>query len=90
MCQRQLSARRPPRLKEAHALFVGLLLGEIRENASFEHDEHPIGEGEDLAQLRRDEEHRPAVVALDDEPLMYVFGRADVEAARRLLGMRIA
>ena len=35
---------------------------------------------------RRDEEHRSAVVALDNEPLVYVFGRADVEAARRLLG----
>ena len=37
-------------------------------------------------ELRRDEEHRSAGVALDDEPLMDVFGRADVEAARRLLG----
>ena len=31
-------------------------------------------------------EHRAALVALGDEPLVDVFGRADVEAARRLLG----
>ena len=35
--------------------------------------------------LRRDQEHRAAVVALGDEPLMDIFGRADVEPARRLL-----
>ena len=47
-------------------------------------DEDPVGEREDLVELERDEQDRPALVALLDEPPVDELDRADVEAARRL------
>ena len=41
---------------------------------------------EDLVELERDEQHRPALVALLDQPAVDELDRADVEPARRLGG----
>ena len=46
--------------------------------------EDPVGEGEDLFQLQRDEQDCTALVALLDEAAVDELDRADVEAARRL------
>ena len=78
--------RRPPRHQEADALLVGVLLGKLGEDPSLEHHQHAVGERQDLAELGRDEQDGAAAVALGDELLVDILGRADVEAARRLLG----
>src|SRR5581483_7238111 len=59
---------------------------ELADDLSFEHDEDPVGQPEHLVELERDEEDRPPLVALLDQPAVDELDRADVEAARRLRG----
>ena len=66
-------------------MLVGPLLREVRQDAPFEHDQHAVGQREDFAQFRRHQKNRAASVALGDELLVDMFGRADVQPSRRLL-----
>ena len=77
--------RSRPAMSKPDALLVGLLLREVGEDAPFEHDQYPVGQGEDFAELRRHQEDRAAAVALGDKLRMDVFGRADIQPPRRLL-----
>ena len=74
-----------------------LLVRDVRpvlaDDAALVDDEDPVGERQDLVQLERDEEDRPALVPLRDEPLVHELDRADVEPARGLSrdeGARVA
>src|ERR1700722_9823703 len=71
--------------EQSDILFVGPPLWEVRQDSSFEHDQHPVRQPEDFAQFRRDKKNRAASVALGDELLVDMFGRADVQPSRRLL-----
>ena len=66
-------------------MFVGPPLWEVRKDSPFEHHQYPVRQPEDFAQFRRDKENRAASVALGDELLVDMFGRADVQPSRRLL-----
>jgi hypothetical protein len=68
-------------------VFVGPPLWEVRQDSPFEHDQHPVRQAEDFAQFRRDKKNRAASVALGDELLVDMFGRADVQPSRRLLAI---
>ena len=60
--------------------------GNSPDDLAFEDDEDAIGEREDLLELERDEQDRPALVALLDQATVDELDRADVEPARRLGG----
>jgi hypothetical protein len=57
---------------------------ERRDDATLVHDGDPVGEGENLVELRGDQEDRDAPVAHPDELVVDELDRADVDAARRL------
>src|SRR6188474_336038 len=65
-----------------------LLLGrggrELADDLALVDDEDAIGEGQDLLELERDQQHGAALVALLDEPAVHELDRPHVEAARRL------
>src|SRR5215475_12573594 len=60
-----------------------LLLGDggraERDNPALVHDRDAVGQGVDLVELGRDEQHRRALVPLGDQALVYKLDRADVE-----------
>ena len=74
-----------PRHEQSDALLVGPPLWEVRQDPPFEHDQHAVGQRKDFAQLRRHQKNRAASVALGDELLVDMFGRANVQPSRRLL-----
>ena len=67
-------------------LLLGDLAGVLADDLALVQDEDPVGEREDLVELERDEQDRPALVALRDDPPVQVLDRADVEPARGLRG----
>ena len=86
-CARRAHPASAPRPAISNPTFCSsaLLLWEVRQDASFEHDQHAVGQPEDLAKLRRHQKNRAASVALGDELLVDMLGRADVQPSRRLL-----
>jgi hypothetical protein len=50
------------------------------------HDQHAVGDGEQLVELRRAEQHRDAAPRSGANVAVDRFDRTDVEAARRLRG----
>ncbi len=58
----------------------------LRDDLALVHDEDPVRERQDLLELERDEEDRPAPVSLLDEPPVDELDRTDVEPSRRLRG----
>src|ERR1700719_2555143 len=71
--------------EQSDIVFVGPPLWEVRQDSPFEHDQYPVRQPEDFAQFRRDKKNRAASVALGDELLVDIIGRADVQSSRRLL-----
>src|SRR6188768_3313555 len=67
-------------------LFLARRRRVLTDDLAFVHDEDPVGQGEDLLELERDEQDPTPLVALLDEPPVNELDRADVEPARRLGG----
>ena len=52
------------------------------------HDGDPVGQGVDLVELGRDDDHRDALVALLDDPAVHELDRPDVQAPGGLAGQQ--
>ena len=65
-------------------LVLGDARSELAHDLALVDHEDPVGEGEDLFQLQRDEQDGTALVALLDEAAVDELDRADVETPRRL------
>src|ERR1700751_1769272 len=75
-------SRRRPVLAAEHLeaeLLLRHLSRVIADDLAFVDEEAPVGEGEDLRELERDEQDRAALVALLHQPAVEVLDRADVE-----------
>src|SRR5215831_19743038 len=51
-----------------------------RDDPALVHDGDPVGQGVDLVELGRDQQHGRALVSLGDQALVHELDRADVEA----------
>ena len=71
---------------QADLLLLGVLGIEDRHQPAAEHHADPVAQLHDLVQLGGDEEHRRPGVALGDDLVVDELDRADVDAARRLIG----
>src|SRR4051794_1428591 len=59
---------------------------QLTDDPALEDHEDAVGERAHLFGLERDEQDPAALVALGDQPLVHELDRADVQAARRLMG----
>src|SRR5215470_4638932 len=67
-------------------LLLGHLSRVLADDLALVQDEDPVGEGQNLVELERDEEDGAPLIALGDEPAVQVLDSADVEPAGGLCG----